>query len=478
LLGEGRLEEALGETLQAAALAPDHAEIATAAGAICHHLGKFDEAIAWYDRALSSDPDHADGHFNRALARLTLGRLEEGWSGFEWRFKRPRAPAMRHAAEAPLWAGEDLSGSTILLHAEQGIGDTLQFSRYVKIAARSAGAVLLEVEAELVELMSSLDPTVTVIARGAPLPPFDVHAPIPSLPGLFGTRLSGIPADIPYLRADAAGIARWRDRLDGLNGLKIGLVWAGNPRFALDRLRSPRLPVLLPLLAVEGATFIGLQLGDGRQDLAMGTPANLLDLGAEISSFADTAAIMANLDLVISSCTAPAHLAGALGVPAWCCCPMSRIGAGYATAPTAPGIRLCGCSGRSGRATGRPSSRKYAKNCRSALQDGAEQRRSERPAGVVHHFAITETLLDRMAGGLRLLGIRERAGLEPVIEPAALGHLEFRHDRLEAAEGVLQSGGDLFPTLRRLLWMPVGGEVDTDAGRRPGRRYGRLFRCG
>jgi len=219
--------------------------------------------------------------------------------------------------------GEDIAGRTILLYAEQGLGDTLQFVRYAPQVAARGARVLLEVQPPLVSVLSGLQGVERVIARGEPLPDFDVECPLMSLPRAFGTTLGNVPT-APYLRPDSQRAAHWRERLRGGEGLKVGLVWAGNPRFPGDRLRSPRLEGLRAVLDVPGVRFFGLQKGPGREDLErVPVPDGFTDLGPEIDDFADTAAIMANLDLVISSCTGPAHLAGALGVPLWVVLPYS-----------------------------------------------------------------------------------------------------------------------------------------------------------
>ncbi|MBY6265935.1 tetratricopeptide repeat protein, partial [Azospirillum sp. 412522] len=289
-------------------------------------------AAAEFERALADRPQDAGLHWNLGFARLMAGDYEGGWPEFDWRRQDDRAePPWRRFAQ-PSWRGEPLDGRTVLLYAEQGLGDTLQFLRYVPLVAARGGRVVLEVQRPLLPLMPGLQgqgqgdgqQAVQIIARGDPLPPFDLECPLMSLPRAFATKLDGVPAETPYLRPDPARAARWRERLGQRDAVRVGVVWAGNPRFPGDEDRSPRLAGLRGLFDVPGCRFYGLQMGPGRADLAdAALPENFTDLGPEIADFADTAAIMANLDLVVSSCTGPAHLAGALGRPLWVALPFS-----------------------------------------------------------------------------------------------------------------------------------------------------------
>lgn len=285
------------------------------------------EAAADFERALADRPQDAGLHWNLGFARLMAGDYARGWPEFDWRRHDDRAePPWRRFAQ-PTWRGEPLNGRTILLYAEQGLGDTLQFLRYVPLVAARGGRVVLEVQRPLQPLLEptpGVEGAAQVIARGDPLPPFDLECPLMSLPRAFATVVDGVPADIPFLRPDPQRAARWRDRLGAHGAMRVGLVWAGNPRFPGDEERSPRLAGLRGLLDVRGCRFYGLQMGPGRAGLADAVlPDSFTDLGPEIGDFADTAAIMANLDLVVSSCTGPAHLAGALGVPLWLALPFS-----------------------------------------------------------------------------------------------------------------------------------------------------------
>ena len=287
----------------------------------CHKaLNRLDEAEAAYRQALALCPDFPEGHFSLAQILVLKGELTNGWAEDQWRWKLREygwLKALHGTFAQPRWGGEALHGRTILVHAEQGLGDTIQFARFLPEVAARGGRIVLAVQPPLMSLLGRLDGVTVVPLDKAPLPPFDVHVPLPSLPGLFGTALATIPARTPYLQPDPAAVARWRARIGG-TGLKVGVVWAGNPSQRGDRFRSPRLRAFMPLFAVPGVDFVALQLGAGRDDIAASPlPAAVLDLGPEIGDFADTAAIMAGLDLVITSCTAPLHLAGALGVPVW-----------------------------------------------------------------------------------------------------------------------------------------------------------------
>ncbi len=291
-------------------------------------LGDADGAMAAYDAALALDPRCAEAHWNASLLRLRQGDFARGWEGYEWRWRTPRQPP--RGFPQPLWQGEDLDGRTLLLHAEQGLGDTLHFVRYAPLVARGNGTVILEVQRPLLRLLGTLDGVGRIVARGDPLPPFDLHCPLLSLPRAFGTRLETIPAAVPYLRADPALEASWRTRLSPdsrfpKNHLKVGLVWAGHApttdvdAIAVDRRRSLRLSQLAPLARVPGVCFYSLQK-DGEAAAQARTPPagmTLVDAMDAVTDFADTAALVAQLDLVIGVDTSVIHLAGALGRPVW-----------------------------------------------------------------------------------------------------------------------------------------------------------------
>lgn len=342
----GRFPESLDAFADAARLRPGPS-LWAARGTALIAMARPDEAATDFERALAERPQDAGLHWNLGFARLMAGDYAGGWPEFDWRRNDGRAEPPWRRFSQPTWRGEALEGRTILLYAEQGLGDTLQFLRYVPLVAARGGRVVLEVQPSLLPLMAGLAGMVgpaQVIARGDPLPAFDLECPLMSLPRAFATVVDDMPATLPYLRADPARAEHWRGRLAAAEGLRVGLVWAGNPRFPGDDQRSPRLAGLRRLLDVPGCRFYGLQMGPGRADLAEAAmPGNFTDLAPEIADFADTAAIMANLDLVVSSCTGPAHLAGALGLPLWVALPFSadwRWMTGRDDSPWYPTARL------------------------------------------------------------------------------------------------------------------------------------------
>ena len=272
-----RLDEALASFDRALALKPDYADAFNNRGVALSILGRAAEAEASYREALRLRPDFADAHNNLAYALLLTGRFEEGWTEHEWRWKTKHMSGGLRDFSAPLWNGETIGDRVILLHAEQGLGDTLQFCRYVPLIA-SGARIVLEVQAPLVRLLSQLPGVMEIVARGDSLPSFDLHCPLLSLPRAVGTTLDTIPASTPYLAADPARAADWRKRLAGLDGLRVGLVWAGGRRLgspnlvAVDRRRSIALDTMAPL-----GDSIGGQLhliakrwtgGSGRQSAA------------------------------------------------------------------------------------------------------------------------------------------------------------------------------------------------------------------
>jgi Glycosyltransferase family 9 (heptosyltransferase) len=261
-------------------------------------------------------PDHADAHFFKSLSCLVTGDLERGWIEYEWRREAPAAKFTARDFPQALWRGEDISGKTILLHSEQGFGDSIQFCRYVPLVAARGARVIMEVEKPLCELMKGLAGTTQVIARGEPLPNFDIHCPLPSLPLAFKTRLETIPSDAPYLRVPQQALERWSGLLGPKRRLRIGLAWAGNAKHVRDRERSTRSRDLLPLLDIE-ASFISLQKELRSGEIETMASCDMLQFGQDLGDFSDTAALISQLDLVISVDTGVAHLAGALGKPVW-----------------------------------------------------------------------------------------------------------------------------------------------------------------
>ena len=283
---------------------------------------RYDEAEQACRAVLRLAPDHAVAQANLGALLLRAGRLMEAWPHYEARWRIGPSIGLRpRDFVQPRWTGEPLDGRVLLIHAEQGFGDTIQFCRYVAMAAQR-GRVVLEVQPPLLRLLSDLPGIERIVAAGDPLPEFDLHCPLLSLPGVFGTALDTIPGVVPYLAAKSSATAAWRDRLAALPGLRIGLAWAGNPARhvamaqAVDRRRSITLEHLAPLADIEGVSFVSLQKGEAAGQVR---PSGLVlhDWTDELDDFADTAALVEGLDLVISVDTAVAHLAGALGKPVW-----------------------------------------------------------------------------------------------------------------------------------------------------------------
>jgi Flp pilus assembly protein TadD len=308
-----RPEEA--ETLhrRAIALKPDFADAHYNLGVALHDQGRFAEALACYDRAVALKPDFVDARWNRAFNLLLGGNYADGWREHEWRWRRKEQPPGSFAQ--PMWGGEPIAGRTILLHAEQGFGDTLQFMRYVPLVAARGARVVLRVQRAVFRLAAAFAGVAQVIRDDDVPPPFDLHCPLLSLPLAFGTTLDTVPAAVPYVEADTGAAARWRERLG--SGLKVGLVWAGSPQHKNDRNRSVAFEHLAALFAVPGVRWFSLQVGERRADLAQAAPGAIADIADGLTDFADTAAAIAGLDLVISVDTAVAHLAGALAKPVW-----------------------------------------------------------------------------------------------------------------------------------------------------------------
>lgn len=313
----GQLPEAIGHYEAALRLQPNQPALHINLGLACEDAKQFDRALACYDRAIQLRPDDADAHTYRAMLLLRRGDFERGWAEYEWRWQVRRAFA-RPAFDRPAWEGSDLRGQTILLYGEQGLGDTLQFVRYASLLAARGATVIVECQPELKRLLDNVAGTSTVIARGEPRPAFDCHQALLSLPRLFQTTLASVPAEIPYVKVDPDAIAAWRDRLGPKEGVRVGLVWAGRPTHKNDRNRSINLDVLGPLAELSGVRFYSLQLGPAARQLTR-PPAGLrvVDLTGNIRDFVDTAALIENLDLVVTVDTSVAHLAGMLGRPVW-----------------------------------------------------------------------------------------------------------------------------------------------------------------
>lgn len=340
-----RYAEALASYDKALALQPKHAHALSNRGLALQELKRPAEALASFDKALRLQPDYADCHCNRALVLMLLGCFEEAWREYEWR-RKTRAWAPRTFA-APEWQGESLNGKRLLLYAEQGLGDTIQYARFAPLLTERGAEVILEVQPPLAGLIETLDGVRQVVRHGLPLPEIDCHLPLLSVPYVLGLGEGEVPAAAPYLRADPARVEAWATRLP-TGEFRIGIAWQGNPRAEIDRGRSIPLGAFAPLARLPGVRLISLQKGDGAEQLADLPPGmQVADLGedfdAGIDGFLDSAAVMTQLDLVVTSDNTIAHLAGALGRPVWIVLkevPECRWMLGRADTPWYPTARL------------------------------------------------------------------------------------------------------------------------------------------
>jgi tetratricopeptide (TPR) repeat protein len=314
-----RFDAALAQLSRAIALKPDYAEAFYNRGTALMALRRIDDALADFAKALALKPDHAEAAWNRGLCNLLAGRWREGWPDYERRWETDQAPPHWQVSGRPLWTGrQDIRGKTLLLHSEQGYGDTIMALRFVRPVAEMGAQVVLEAPPALQPLLTQFE-GVRPRQPGEPLEEFDLYCPLMSLPQALDLTLEKLAAaDVPYLRAPTAHVERWRRRLPDSGGLKVAINWAGNATFRHDDSRSIGLARMLPLVARSDVQFFGLQkdLREGDADMLRGHP-EINALGQDIESFADTAAIISLMDLVISSDTSVVHLAGALGKPVW-----------------------------------------------------------------------------------------------------------------------------------------------------------------
>lgn len=318
LLAQKQFAAAIAGYNQAIALRPDCAEFYGNRGIAQFELGEFAAAIASYDLATAYQPDYLNAHWNKGLASLLLGDFAQGWRLYECRWHRESEAAIRRSElTQPLWlGGQSLAGKTLMLHGEQGFGDMLQFCRYAPLLAAQGARVVLEVLRPLQALMQSLPGVAEVVVKGQPLPAHDLQCPLLSLPFACQTRLENIPATTPYLFSDAARRAAWGERLGEPSRPRIGLVWSGNPQHKNDHNRSLALSELLPWLPPE-FDYLCLQKDVREADQALLAASGIRHFGEALTDFAETAALCASLDLLISVDTSVVHLAGALGKPAW-----------------------------------------------------------------------------------------------------------------------------------------------------------------
>jgi tetratricopeptide (TPR) repeat protein len=311
-----RFDAAIVAYRHALALDSNFADAWANLGTTLHHSGSFEEGIAALRRAIALAPQHANAHSGLGILLLMRGDFAEGFDEYEWRLRSSERKGPRFP-EQP-WQGENLAGRHIYVQAEQGFGDTLQFARYLPLLASRAGRVTVRVHQQLATLLRESFPDIAVLGdRGDPAP-YQCDAVLLSLPRLFKTRLETVPAQMPYLRAPADAVQRWTGRLGAMAGLKVGVVWAGNPDHVNDHRRSLDLDVLEPLFAAEGVSFVSLQVGARAAGLKkLKGSVRIDDISGAFGDFAETAAAVSALDLVITVDTSMAHLAGALGKPVW-----------------------------------------------------------------------------------------------------------------------------------------------------------------
>ncbi|HZP68622.1 MAG TPA: tetratricopeptide repeat protein [Pseudolabrys sp.] len=311
-----RPAEALADYDRALDAVPDNVYAWVNRGNALRYLNRCDEAIASFDRAIELAPDLAEAHWNKGLLCLSIGDFARGWAGYEWRWKRDGELRPRDFTQ-PQWRGEELNGKTILLHAEQGFGDSIQFIRYLPMVAEKGGKIILEIPDGLAPLVEKSVRADGIYRRSDPLPQFDVHCPLLSLPLAFGTTLGTVPAKVPYLQAPAARAKAWRAQFAGIRRPRVGLVWSGKPSHKNDHNRSIALSRFEPILSMTGMEFISLQREYRDSDLEALARLPIRRFDGLLADFAETAAAISELDLVIAVDTAVAHLAGAMAKPLW-----------------------------------------------------------------------------------------------------------------------------------------------------------------
>jgi tetratricopeptide (TPR) repeat protein len=319
LVNLGRLEEAAAGYRRCLEINGDNTLALNNLGDLERELGALDDAQSRLDKALKIEPNYIKAHYNRSLVLLSQGRLREGFSEYEWRLKASEFQPRNFQQEK--WDGSPLGDKTLLVYAEQGWGDTLQFIRFLPLVAHRCRHVIVEVPKSMQPLLAGAG-FENLVTQDSALPPFDVQVSLASLPHVFDTTLETIPADVPYLKAHPRLLDAWHEELAGYDGFKVGIVWQGRPTFGGDRYRSIPLSCFAPLAEVPGVRLFSLQKGPGIEQIpALQRAFEVVDLGSrvhcDVGDFMDTAAAMKNLDLVVSADTSCAHLAGGLGVPVW-----------------------------------------------------------------------------------------------------------------------------------------------------------------
>jgi len=319
LRGDGRLTEALQCYDTALKIVPDQAEIHSNRGVVLQELGQRQQAISSYRRAIELNPDDAEAHRNLAMALLQIGEYSEGWQEFEWRWQTRHFAPIRRDWEVGQWGGEPLHGKSVLVHAEQGFGDSFQFCRYVPLLAERGARVFIEAPDAIKDVLGTLEGAGQIISPGGPLPRIDYQISMMSLPGVFKTKADNIPAPPSYLRPPSKSVLDWQGRVSAaVDSRRVGIAWKGNPENFRNLWRSPGLEVFRALMSLPNLKFFSLQKDDGEKDLIeCNLTDSIIDFSADLKSFSDTAAIINQLDLVITPDTSIAHLSGALGCPTW-----------------------------------------------------------------------------------------------------------------------------------------------------------------
>jgi tetratricopeptide (TPR) repeat protein len=289
------------------------AEAQVKRGYALQDAGRLEEAMACFEGVLARLPEYADAHLAKSINLLLRGDYRAGWRSYEWRWRMQSFSSVKRNFPQPQWRGEALHGRRILLHGEQGFGDCVQFLRYVPMVAAAGGVVILEIQGRLMRICALLPGVTELIAYGQPLPDAELHCPLLSLPLAFGTELESVPAAVPYLSVPQEAEERARSLGWPGEGLRVGLVWAGSAQHLQDQVRSFAFAIFEPLLALEEVHFFSLQMGEAAAQVSAG----VIDLGSRTRDMADTAAQIAQLDLVIAVDTSVVHMAGALGKPVW-----------------------------------------------------------------------------------------------------------------------------------------------------------------
>jgi tetratricopeptide (TPR) repeat protein len=335
---QAKLDDALTMLHKANRLQPNDSEILSNLALVYMALEQFEETIAMFKRAIEINPDFSEARLNLGITYLLTGDLDRGWPQYDYRYRSKLEPTQR-----PRWDGGTLSGKTILLYPEQGMGDSIQFIRFGALLKERDARVLFGCPESLLRLFKTCPGIDLVLPDRSPLPPFDCHARLLSLPGLLGINLSNIPATVPYLFPPNELVEAWGARLAHLDGFKVGIAWQGNPKHKGDRQRSVKLAQFEPLSRIDGVRLVSLQQGFGVEQIAQaGGNVQIYDPGP-LGDFLESAAVIRNLDLVITVDSAIAHLAGALGVATWVALPRApdwRWMLGREDSPWYPSMRL------------------------------------------------------------------------------------------------------------------------------------------